>query len=86
MEGLKDQHRDIIEEVRGAGLLMGLKLKSHATPPQVVKAAKDEKLLLVGAGDNCVRVLPPLVATDQDISDGLLALSRALARVAREAT
>jgi acetylornithine/N-succinyldiaminopimelate aminotransferase len=86
LEGLKDQHRDIIEEVRGAGLLMGLKLKSHVTPPQVVKAAKDEKLLLVGAGDNCVRVLPPLVATDQDISDGLLALSRALARVACEAT
>jgi acetylornithine/N-succinyldiaminopimelate aminotransferase len=50
----------------------------------VVKAANAEKLLLVGAGDNCVRVLPPLIATDQDISDGLLALSRALDRVAGE--
>ncbi|MFT3733067.1 MAG: aspartate aminotransferase family protein [Hyphomicrobium sp.] len=84
LEGLKDQHVDLIEEVRGAGLLMGLKLKPHVTPPQVVKAANAEKLLLVGAGDNCVRVLPPLIATDQDISDGLLALSRALGRVARE--
>jgi acetylornithine/N-succinyldiaminopimelate aminotransferase len=84
LEGLKDQHADLIEEVRGAGLLMGLKLKSHVTPPQVVKAANAEKLLLVGAGDNCVRVLPPLIATDQDISDGLLALSRALGRVAGE--
>lgn len=84
LEGLKDQHSDLIEEVRGAGLLMGLKLKPHVTPPQVVKAANAEKLLLVGAGDNCVRVLPPLVATDQDISDGLLALSRALGRVTGE--
>jgi acetylornithine/N-succinyldiaminopimelate aminotransferase len=84
LEGLKDQHADLIEEVRGAGLLVGLKLKAHITPPQVVKAASAEKLLLVGAGDNCVRVLPPLIATDQDISDGLLALSRALIRVGGE--
>lgn len=84
LEGLKDQHSDLIEEVRGAGLLMGLKLKPHVTPPQIVRAANAEKLLLVGAGDNCVRVLPPLIATDQDISDGLLALSRALSRVAGE--
>jgi acetylornithine/N-succinyldiaminopimelate aminotransferase len=84
LEGLKDQHADLIEEVRGAGLLVGLKLKAHITPPQVVKAANAEKLLLVGAGDNCVRVLPPLIATDQDISDGLLALSRALIRVGGE--
>jgi acetylornithine/N-succinyldiaminopimelate aminotransferase len=84
LEGLKDQHANLVEEVRGAGFLTGLKLKAHVTPAQVVKAANDEKLLLVGAGDNCVRVLPPLVATEQDISEGLLALSRALSHLARE--
>jgi acetylornithine/N-succinyldiaminopimelate aminotransferase len=84
LEGLKDQHAGLVEEVRGAGLLMGLKLKSHIVPPQVVKAANEEKLLVVGAGDNSVRVLPPLIATDKEISEGLLALSRALTRVAHE--
>ena len=84
LEGLKDQHADLVEEVRGVGLLMGLKLKAQITPAQVVKAANEEKLLLVGAGDNCVRVLPPLIATDQDIAEGLMALSRALTRIARE--
>ncbi len=84
LEGLKDQHADLVEEVRGTGLLMGLKLKAHVAPAQVVKAANEEKLLLVGAGDNCVRVLPPLIATDQDIAEGLIALSRALTRIARE--
>ena len=84
LEGLKDQHSGLVEEVRGAGLLMGLKLKSHIVPAQVVKAANEEKLLIVGAGDNSIRVLPPLIATDQEITEGLLALSRALTRVARE--
>jgi acetylornithine/N-succinyldiaminopimelate aminotransferase len=84
LEGLKDQHRDLVEEVRGAGLLMGLKLTSRIAPPQVVKAANQEKLLIVGAGDNTVRVLPPLIASAEEITEGLLALSRALNRVARE--
>ncbi|MBS0269428.1 MAG: aspartate aminotransferase family protein [Proteobacteria bacterium] len=84
LEGLKDQHPDLVEEVRGAGLLMGLKLKSGVTPPQVVKAANEEKLLIVGAGDNSVRVLPPLIVTEEEIGEGIRALSRALARVASE--
>ena len=84
LEGLKDQHADVVEEVRGAGLLTGLKLKAHVSPQQLVKAAADEKLLLVGAGDNCVRVLPPLIASDKDIAEAMQILSRALSRVARE--
>ena len=84
LEGLKDQHADVVEEVRGAGLLTGLKLKAHVSPQAVVKVAADEKLLLVGAGDNCVRVLPPLIASDKDIAEAMQILSRALSRVARE--
>ncbi len=71
LEGLKDQHSDLVEEIRGTGLLMGFKLKSHVTPPQVVKAALEEKLLLVGAGDNSVRVIPPLIASDKEITEAI---------------
>jgi acetylornithine/N-succinyldiaminopimelate aminotransferase len=84
LSGLKDQHADIVEEVRGAGLLTGLKLKDHVSPQEVVKAAAGEKLLLVGAGDNSVRVLPPLIASDKEIAEAVQMLSRALSRVARE--
>jgi acetylornithine/N-succinyldiaminopimelate aminotransferase len=84
LSGLKDQHADIVEKIRGAGLLMGLKLKSHVAPSQVVKAAAKEKLLVVGAGDNTVRILPPLIASDQEITQAMQALSRALSQVARE--
>lgn len=84
LAGLKDQHADVVEEIRGAGLLTGLKLKDHVSPQDVVKAAAGEKLLIVGAGDNCVRVLPPLIASDKEIAEAVQLLSRALARVARE--
>jgi len=84
LEGLKDQHAEVVEDIRGVGLLMGLKLRSHVLPSQVTKAAADERLLVVGAGDNTVRVLPPLNASDKEITQAVQALSRALTRVALE--
>lgn len=83
LAGLKDRFPDQIEEVRGIGLLSGLKLRPEFQPAQLVKAAAGEKLLVIGAGDNTVRVLPPLIASDAEISDGLERLARALDKVAR---
>ena len=62
---LKDRHGDVIEEVRGEGLLIGLKLK--VPPAKFAEAALDQKLLLIPAGDDVVRVLPPLVVTDDPL-------------------
>jgi len=83
LAGLKDQHPAKVEEVRGSGLLAGIRVK----PPvgDVVKAAVEEKLLTVAAGDNVVRVLPPLNIQDADLSEAVQRLSRALARVAAPA-
>ncbi len=83
MAALKDQFPEAVEDVRGAGLLTGLKLKATVTPPEVVKAAAGERLLLVGAGDNTVRVLPPLNVTGEEIAEGMERLSRALARLVK---
>ena len=63
LAGLEDQFPDVIEEVRGLGLLTGLKLKAGIQPATLVKAALGEKLLLVGAGDNTVRIIPPLTVS-----------------------
>ena len=84
LEGLKDQHADVVEDIRGVGLLMGLKLRSHITPTQVTKAAADERLLVVGAGDNTLRVLPPLNASDKRNHPGRAGLVTRLPRVALE--
>ena len=75
LERLKDQHPTIIEEVRGAGLMMGIKCKVPNTALQ--KAALDEKLLIIGAGDNVVRLLPPLIVNDADVTEAVNKLERA---------
>jgi len=78
LAGLQDAYPHVVEEVRGSGLLMGLKLK----PPlgEVANACMAEKLLTVGAGDNVVRLLPPLNVTEDELSEAVGRLGRALAR------
>lgn len=79
-----DQFPGLVTEVRGQGLLAGIKVT--VPPGEVVSAALGEKLLLVGAGDNVVRVLPPLTVSDDEIAEGVERLSRALGRVAQSKT
>ncbi len=69
---LIDLHPDIFTEVRGEGLLMGLKCAIPVS--EVVAAARDKNLLLVAAGDNVVRLLPPLIVTRDDITFAMDAL------------
>lgn len=80
---LKDLFPDLVEDVRGEGLLTGIKLHARVQPANLVKAAALENFLLVGAGDNTVRVMPPLNVTDADLADGVERLSRALVRVSK---
>lgn len=81
---LQELYPSLIEEVRGQGLLVGIKLKVE--PPSVVKAALAQGLLVVGAGDNVVRILPPLNVAEHEISEGLDRLERALGAVAQSQT
>jgi acetylornithine/N-succinyldiaminopimelate aminotransferase len=64
LQGLKSRYPDIIADVRGKGLLIGVKL----IPPNrvMMQAARDQRLLIAGGGDNCVRLLPPLVMTQDE--------------------
>jgi acetylornithine/N-succinyldiaminopimelate aminotransferase len=62
---LKDEHGEIIDEVRGQGLMLGLKCK---VPNQkLLETLRAEKLLTVQAGDNVVRLLPPLIVGEAEI-------------------
>jgi acetylornithine/N-succinyldiaminopimelate aminotransferase len=73
---IKDEFPGVVEEVRGSGLLIGIKVK----PPygDVVNACAAHKLLTVGAGDNVVRLLPPLNVTEAEILEGTRRLAAAL--------
>jgi acetylornithine/N-succinyldiaminopimelate aminotransferase len=75
LASLTDRFPDIIEEVRGEGLLLGLKCKVNNL--EFVRALIDQDMLTVPAGSNVVRILPPLNITDEEISNGLARLERA---------
>jgi acetylornithine/N-succinyldiaminopimelate aminotransferase len=73
--GLKDRYPDVIVDIRGKGLLMGLKL---ATPNrEFMQHARDQHLLIAGGGDNCVRLLPPLILSLEDAREAVEKLERA---------
>jgi acetylornithine/N-succinyldiaminopimelate aminotransferase len=78
---LTDRYPSVISEVRGEGLLIGLR----AVVPQgdLVNELRAEKLLTVAAGDNVVRLLPPLIAGEAEIAEAVGMIERACARLAR---
>ena len=71
----------IIAEVRGEGLLVGLRAVVPAG--ELVDALRAEKMIAVAAGDNVVRLLPPLIISEQEIAEGIRRLDRACARLDR---
>ena len=83
LSSLKDRFPNLVSEVRGQGLLTGLKLTARVQPADVVKAALAEKLLLVGAGDNTVRVLPPLNVSEAELRDGTGRIAKALESIVK---
>jgi len=67
LAGLKDEHGGIIEEIRGQGLMLGLKCK---VPNQaLLQSLAAERMLTVQAGDNVVRLLPPLIVGEAEIDE-----------------
>jgi len=77
---LKDLYPEVITEVRGEGLLIGL--RCNVPNGDVVAALRAEKLLTVAAGDNVVRLLPPLIVSETDIAEGIGMIDRACNRIA----
>ncbi len=78
---IKDRYGSVISEVRGEGLLIGLK----AVPPagDLVDALRAEKMITVAAGDNVVRLLPPLIIDEAGIADAVGRIDRACARLVK---
>jgi acetylornithine/N-succinyldiaminopimelate aminotransferase len=83
LAALKDTYPTVIEDVRGAGLMIGIKCKVPNTAFQA--AAMQEKMLVIGAGDNVVRLLPPLVVNEDDITEAVHKLERVCKALAAKA-
>jgi acetylornithine/LysW-gamma-L-lysine aminotransferase len=76
MEGLKAIRSDKIREVRGLGLMIGIELKEKAGP--YVQALMEKGVIVLLAGANVIRLLPPLVITKEEIDQALKALQEVL--------
>ena len=74
LAGLQDRFPDVIEEIRGKGLLVGIKV----TPKNrdFMAMARDNQLLIAGGGDNCVRLLPPLIITQEEAREAIEKLEK----------
>ncbi|MGO9744499.1 MAG: aspartate aminotransferase family protein [Roseiarcus sp.] len=75
LAGLTDAHPRVLDSVRGEGLLIGLKTK--IPPGDFAAAARRHHLLTIPAGDNVVRVLPPLIASEAEIEEAVRRLEAA---------
>ncbi len=81
LASLKDRYPDLIADVRGSGLMLGIKCaKSNA---DLVAAMRSEHLLAVPAGDNVVRLLPPLIVTAEEAREALAKTEAALEMLSR---
>ena len=73
---------DVVTEVRGRGLILGLQLSQDPTP--VITAARERGLLVITCGTNTLRFVPPLVISDAEIDEGMNILQDAMHAVFRQ--
>jgi len=78
---IRDRHASVIAEVRGEGLLIGLRMVPPAA--ELVDELRAEKMIALGAGDNVVRLLPPLIVSEEEIAEAVSRLDRACTRIER---
>ncbi|MEO1291565.1 MAG: aspartate aminotransferase family protein [Pseudomonadota bacterium] len=83
LEGLVASHPDLLEAVRGEGLLLGLKAKIPVG--DLVAAARDEHLLIVPAAEDVARIIPPLNVQNSHVDAALTALDRACSTLKNKA-
>src|SRR5215475_7443438 len=76
-----DRYPSVLAEVRGEGLLIGV--KAVVPSGDLVTALREQKLLTVGAGDNVVRFLAPLIVTEAEIDQSIQSLEQACATLSK---
>ncbi|SLN25493.1 aspartate aminotransferase family protein [Oceanibacterium hippocampi] len=75
LSGLVDRHPTILEELRGQGLMLGLKCR--VPNGDLVTALREHGMLAIPGGDNVVRLIPPLIINESHIAEALETLDEA---------
>ncbi|KAI8645583.1 pyridoxal phosphate-dependent transferase [Parasitella parasitica] len=80
LKALQDEYPEIIKEVRGEGLLLGVEF--FEDPEPMIKFARERGLLLVTAGNSTIRIIPPLILTKAEAREGVARFSGAIEKFA----
>ena len=83
LQPLMERFPGIVNDVRGKGLMVGIQFDSGDTAGAVQLQAFNRGLLVLEAGDNCVRMSPPLVVTETEAATAVRIFSESVAHVAR---
>lgn len=73
---LQNKYPELVKEIRGRGLHLGLQLTQDPTP--IVTAARERGLLIITAGTNTLRFVPSLTITEEEIEEGITILDEAM--------
>lgn len=79
-ESLQEKYPELVKEVRGRGLILGLQLSQDPTP--IVTAARERGLLIITCGTNTLRFVPPLIISEEQIEEAMSVLNEAFKVVA----
>ena len=79
MNKIKKKYPKVIEEIRGVGLIKGLKLSVENT--EFMKKLMENKLLTVKAEENVIRLFPPLIVSNKELDDAFSAIEKVCAEV-----
>jgi acetylornithine/N-succinyldiaminopimelate aminotransferase len=79
---LKDTHPTIVAEIRGEGMMLGI--RTHVPNVDFGAAVRAENMLVIPAGDNTVRLLPPLIAEEAEIGEAFKRLDQACRRLEKD--
>jgi acetylornithine/N-succinyldiaminopimelate aminotransferase len=81
LAAIKDRYPNVIAELRGEGLLVGLRAVGPSA--ELVDELRAEKMITAAAGDNVVRLLPPLIISEEEVAEAVRRLERACGRLAK---
>ncbi len=79
LENLKQKFPDLIDEIRGVGLMLGIKINQKIENTAVVKKFIENGLLTIPAGENVIRILPPLIINSDHIKEAKVKIEKSLA-------
>jgi acetylornithine/N-succinyldiaminopimelate aminotransferase len=78
LQELQKDFPDLIDEIRGVGLMLGVKINQKIENVEVVKSLIKNGLLTIPAGENVIRILPPLIITSAQVSEAKEKLTKSL--------